>query len=349
MSERTYNPTYFKMEELVNKCGVYQIRNLVNGKIYIGSSKTLAGRLKRHLNNLCKNKHDNCHLQMAFNKYGKNNFIFEIIEFCDISEQYEVEQYWINNFFGDNCYNINAEAIKPPDCTGKKHIFTEEHRRNISIGVKKSFQENPERAKQMSLARIGKNRGADHVNSKAVVCLETGVVYGSAAEARRVIGNGLNISGCCRGESKTAGELHWVFKEDYDKMSELDKQRLLLQTTRGITVVCLETGKIYKQAIDAAADTGADRNNIVDCCNNILKTSNNLHWAFYEDYIKMSKEEIENKLKITTYKKCMCVETGEIFNTATEAEHKMKLPRGKVSAVCRGEHHTTGGYHFTYV
>ena len=63
----------------------------------------------------------------------------------------------------------------------------------------------------------------------------------------------------------------------------------------------------------------------------------------------MSKEEIENKLKITTYKKCMCVETGEIFNTATEAEHKMKLPRGKVSAVCRGEHHTTGGYHFTYV
>ena len=63
----------------------------------------------------------------------------------------------------------------------------------------------------------------------------------------------------------------------------------------------------------------------------------------------MSEEEIKDKLKITTYKSCICIETGEIFNTATEAEHKMKLPRGKVSAVCRGERNTTGGYHFTYV
>lgn len=349
MEERIYNPSYFKMEDLKDKCGIYQIRNLVDNKIYIGSSKSLYQRLHRHLNNLRKNKHDNQHLQNAFNKYGESSFIFEIVEFCNLSEQYEVEQYWINNFFGDNCYNINIEAVKPPDCTGKKHIFTEEHRRNISIGIKKSFQENPERAKQMSLARIGKNRGADHVNSKAVVCLETGITYGSILEAERAIGVNKDISSCCRGVAKTAGELHWVFKEDYDKMSESDKQRLLLQTKCGKPVVCLETGKIYKKAIDAAADTGADRNNIVDCCNNILKTSNSLHWVYYDNYIKMSEEEIKDKLKITTYKSCICIETGEVFSTTSEAERKMKLPKGKVSAVCRGEHHTTGGYHFTYV
>ena len=147
MEERIYNPSYFKMEDLKGKCGIYQIRNLVDNKIYIGSSKSLYQRLRRHLNNLRKNKHDNQHLQNAFNKYGESSFIFEIVEFCNLSEQYEVEQYWINNFFGDNCYNINTEAVKPPDCTGKKYIFTEEHRRNISIGIKKVFSRKPRTCK----------------------------------------------------------------------------------------------------------------------------------------------------------------------------------------------------------
>ena len=349
MEERIYNPSYFKIADLKDKCGIYQIRNLLDGKIYIGSSKTLYKRLRRHLNNLRKNKHDNQHLQNAFNKYGEANFIFEIIEFCNLSEQFEVEQYWINRFFGEDCYNENPEAVKPPDCTGLKHTFTEDHRKNMSIAAKESYRNNPERILQMSLARIGKNMGADHVNSKAVVCFETGLTYGSVSEAERAVGSDVNISGCCRGAAKTAGGFHWAFKEDYDKMSEADKQHILLQTKGGVTVVCLETGKIYKRAVDAAADTGADRNNIVDCCNNLMKTSNGLHWAFYEDYIKMSRKEIEDKLKITTYKKCICLETGEIFNTAYEAERKMKLPKGKVSAVCRGERNVTGGYHFTYV
>ena len=98
MEERIYNPSYFKTEDLKGKCGIYQIRNLVDNKIYIGSSKSLYQRLRRHLNNLRKNKHDNQHLQNAFNKYGESSFIFEIVEFCNLSEQYEVEQYWINNF-----------------------------------------------------------------------------------------------------------------------------------------------------------------------------------------------------------------------------------------------------------
>lgn len=47
MSEKTYNPKYYSDSELKGKSGVYQIRNTVNGKLYVGSSKNLLKRKKR--------------------------------------------------------------------------------------------------------------------------------------------------------------------------------------------------------------------------------------------------------------------------------------------------------------
>lgn len=54
--------------------GTYYILNLCNGKIYNGSSWNIFSRLKKHYEELVKNRHPNKHLQSAFNKYGKENF-----------------------------------------------------------------------------------------------------------------------------------------------------------------------------------------------------------------------------------------------------------------------------------
>lgn len=60
---------------------VYQIRNLVNGKLYVGSTvRHTYVRKYEHFGSLRKNKHRNAHLQNAFNKYGEEFFLFEIIE-----------------------------------------------------------------------------------------------------------------------------------------------------------------------------------------------------------------------------------------------------------------------------
>ena len=48
-------------------------------------------------------------------------------------------------------------------------------------------------------------------------------------------------------------------------------------------------------------------------------------------------------------KKVICVETGQIFRTITEAAEKMNLNYARISDVCRGKRKTTGGYHFEYV
>lgn len=96
-------------EELPRISGIYGIRNLINNKIYIGSSKNIYNRVKRHKNLLKNNTHDNTYIQRSYNKYGLNNFIFFIIEECDISELLEREDYHIkynNSLVGNNGYNL---------------------------------------------------------------------------------------------------------------------------------------------------------------------------------------------------------------------------------------------------
>jgi group I intron endonuclease len=60
--------------------GIYQIKNLKNNKIYIGSSKNIKERFLQHKYNLKNNKHCNPILQNSWNKYGEENFEFIIIE-----------------------------------------------------------------------------------------------------------------------------------------------------------------------------------------------------------------------------------------------------------------------------
>jgi predicted GIY-YIG superfamily endonuclease len=87
---------------------VYQIRNKVDGKIYVGSTKNFEVRKKQHINQLDSETHDNTYLQNAWNKYGENNFEFSILEEVELKEQFVKEQEWINklNPFDENGYNI---------------------------------------------------------------------------------------------------------------------------------------------------------------------------------------------------------------------------------------------------
>lgn len=65
--------------------GIYIIRNLANDKVYIGKSKNIKQRKNTHFSALKLNKHNNQHLQNSYNKYGKNNFEFDVLEYCEES------------------------------------------------------------------------------------------------------------------------------------------------------------------------------------------------------------------------------------------------------------------------
>ena len=100
-----------------NKCGVYVIRNIENGKMYIGSTSTsFRKRWENHKRKLRKNKHPNDHLQASYNKYGKDCFEFQIIEITNPDEAVKREAYYISLYntlnpkYGYNIAKVNIDG-----------------------------------------------------------------------------------------------------------------------------------------------------------------------------------------------------------------------------------------------
>lgn len=94
--------------------GVFQIRNLKNEKIFVGSSTNLDGIFNRHRFQLNADGHPNKALQADWNASGEENFAFEILEELkprenlDIKKELEfLEDLWLENLqpFGERGYN----------------------------------------------------------------------------------------------------------------------------------------------------------------------------------------------------------------------------------------------------
>jgi len=60
--------------------GIFQIKNLQNGKIFVGSSQNIPGIINRYRFELKLGNHKNRHLQAEWNEYGSNGFSFETLE-----------------------------------------------------------------------------------------------------------------------------------------------------------------------------------------------------------------------------------------------------------------------------
>jgi len=76
--------------------GIYAIICKPTAKLYIGQSINIRSRKNQHLKDLLKGKHCNSYLQNAFNKYGRPNFAFQVLENCTREELNTREAYWIN-------------------------------------------------------------------------------------------------------------------------------------------------------------------------------------------------------------------------------------------------------------
>src|SRR4051812_8478775 len=95
-------------------CGIYQIRNTVNGKVYIGSSTNVEGRWRTHKCALRKKtKKASPHLQAAWIKYGESAFVFEIINSVPVDKLKVVEAEYISWIPANMRYNITTDTDVP--------------------------------------------------------------------------------------------------------------------------------------------------------------------------------------------------------------------------------------------
>jgi group I intron endonuclease len=107
-------------KERKKPAGVFQVKNTANGKVLLGSSLNLEGPLNAHQFMLTIGRHRNEALQKEWNEYGKDKFVFEILEEVKVKndpnfnfedELTLLEQIWIEKLqpFGERGYNPNTE------------------------------------------------------------------------------------------------------------------------------------------------------------------------------------------------------------------------------------------------
>ena len=104
--------------------GIYGILNTENFKWYIGSSKQIESRWRKHKEQLRSRRHGNRKLQNAWNKYGEGCFLFMILKETS-QEDLEKEETELIAFFDSYRFGYNMSAV------GGRVTFTEEMRERL--------------------------------------------------------------------------------------------------------------------------------------------------------------------------------------------------------------------------
>ena len=206
-----------------------------SGKVYIGQTcQTIANRARKN-----GERYKECtHFWRAIQKYGWENFTLDILEDnLNSQEANEKEAYYISLYDSTNPkkgYNLKegGNQAKMSDEIKKKLSkarlgmhHSEATKEKISNALKNKPKSEEHKKKLSEAAKNRDSNGfANHKhseetkqkiadkNSKAVFCVETGIIYKSAAEACRALGKKSNhISDCINNPDryKTFAGYHW--------------------------------------------------------------------------------------------------------------------------------------------
>ena len=119
-SMKTRKEIHREYKERVKPSGVFQVRNMANGKVLLGSSLNLEGPLNKHRFMLKINGHPNKELQQDWNELGPDQFSFEILETVQTSDNPNfnlkdeltlLEGIWLEKLqpFGERGYNSGSK------------------------------------------------------------------------------------------------------------------------------------------------------------------------------------------------------------------------------------------------
>ncbi len=233
---------------IINPYGfIYITTNLINGKKYIGQ-KIFDRHWKNYLGSGKK-------LKYAIKKYGKENFIREIIAIAYSKEELNNLEIVIinshNAVVDDSYYNIaygggtntglhfseehknkisNSEKGKIASeetrlriSNSKKGIIlSEEHKLKISRTISEKYKYEERYTPEQKRKRSEANKGAKNPSARAVVQFNLNGnyinTYATAVEAYNITKTPPDgISKCCKGKQLTSGGFRWMYKEDYDK------------------------------------------------------------------------------------------------------------------------------------
>lgn len=140
---------------------IYKLECLVNGKVYIGQTKNRRKRWDEHRYDLRRGIHHSIHLQMAWNKYGEENFKFSVLEQCTPEESDERERYWIDLYQSNDKskgFNLESGGLRFKELSEEtKRKIGSKNRIHYHRKVK-LFVNSPEAIAKRSKSNTGKKR-----------------------------------------------------------------------------------------------------------------------------------------------------------------------------------------------
>lgn len=145
--------------------GVYFGKNLMTGKVYVGSARRIYSRIGAHKHNLKHGKHINKHLQSSWKKHGSNNFEWDVLEIIkdpkDKEYRLQREQHWIVKLRAsnpDHGYNIlhSVRSLAPAPLRSKisKEIWLNPVTLESMRQKSKAMWLNPEYKGKMTLVSL---------------------------------------------------------------------------------------------------------------------------------------------------------------------------------------------------
>lgn len=310
-------------------CGIYKIKNIVNNKFYIGSSKNINGRWYNHTSDLKRNEHHSAHLQRAWNKYGAENFQLEIVEQCNEYDLLVREQYYMDlwNPLDINIgYNVAKEAAKPPV--------------------------DPERSRRNAKANWANGKWDNQLKPFERIDPNTGEVkeYRSSSEAEADGFSQQSISACCNGKKASYANYYWRFLDGSTPESAAAYEKVFIRV-RGIK----DDGTIIElSSFDECKALGFNYGKIRACCEGQRgrRTHNGYKWSFIDEY----KQSVAACKATPTHAETFCkrivresLDGADIrFYDSQAAAQVDGFDQRKISLCCLGKRKTHGGYRWRF-
>lgn len=271
-------------------CGVYIITSLIDSKYYIGRSHHCIERFCKHKSMLRKNKHCNQHLQSAWNKYGENNFTFDVLDESEIEILPSLEHWWCNMLnVHDRKFGYNVDPTSP---FGKIRNSAETREK---IRIKNTgFKTSEETKQKLRIYNLGKKKSHETVdklrNNKKNIRIDMYDKYGnfiqtykSIREAERET-NIQSIRMCLLGKHNLLKGM--IFKHHGDILSDDEikyRNENSLDATKVPVIGYYLDGTIvgeFDSFYQASKATGLDSYKISLCCRKIQKRVKNTIWHY---------------------------------------------------------------------
>lgn len=337
------------------KSGIYQIKNKLNGKVYIGQAEDIRLRWIEHRHDLKKGKHVNRHLQAAYIKYGIDAFEWSVLERCSVKELDKREVYWIEQTGafknGYNMtsggggirgfYDIHGTSVVCIE-TGNEYpsIATAARETGISAAciseccrfTAKSARGTHWRYSDMPLQEWERMHSEkyDHPDPKSipVICIDTGTIYESVNAASKAMGvSKTAIANVCKGKTRMSAGYRWKYLD-----------------------TCEDDYRQIQTALSEKADSWkARRSEMLRSDAHRIRVSKQTKERWKDPESRSAFEKGLRKSAENKKRPVVALETGMIYPSVSCAAQMIGATRSShIVSCCTGKRKTAYGYHWAY-